>query len=192
MKFIFGLGNYGRKYARTRHNLGMRTVKEFARRIDCKPCKKLNTCVLGRSELREDIITIEPRLYMNESGKIILELMDTRLLNPHDLIVAHDDLDLSFSRIKIKTSGGSAGHKGIQSIINALGTDKFVRVRMGIGKPDKNVTPTEYVLQQFSESEEEKLEEFIERGIKALNTIIDYGVEKAMNEFNKKEVKDEC
>lgn len=186
MKFIFGLGNPGRKYSKTRHNLGMMTTQELAVKMNVKINKHLETCSYGKSEKNNGIIIVQPKVYMNQSGLVVEELMKTMDLKQDDLIVVHDDLDLEFLRLKIKRSGGSAGHKGLNSIIEAAGTDRFVRVRMGIGRPDKAEDTIEYVLRRFTKSEEEKLDEFIKHAIDAIMVILVDGVEKAMNKFNKK------
>lgn len=194
MKFIFGLGNPGRKYSKTRHNLGMMTSQELAGKMNVKINKHLETCSYGKSDKNDGIIIVLQDVYMNQSGPVVEELMEKMDLKPDDLIVIHDDLDLEFSRLRIKTSGGSAGHKGLNSIIEALGTDRFVRLRMGIGKPENAQDATEYVLQRFREPEEKKLDGFIKHAIDAIRVILEDGVEKAMNKFNKKieEVNNGC
>jgi len=187
MKIVFGLGNPGRKYSKTRHNLGMMTSQRFAKEINVKINKHFETFSYGEIDGNDGIIIVLPNVYMNQSGIVIEELMRKIDFAENDLIVIHDDLDLAFSRLKIKTSGGSAGHKGLKSIIEALGTDRFIRLRMGIGKPEKPRDTTEYVLQRFTEQEEEKLDKFIKNAIDAIKVIHKEGVEKAMNKFNKKE-----
>ncbi len=186
MKFIFGLGNPGRKYSKTRHNLGMMTSQCFAREMNIKINKHLDTCSYGRGDINDGIIVVIPNVYMNQSGSVIEELMRKNGLVPDDLIVIHDDLDIEFLRLKIKASGGSAGHKGLDSIIEALGSDRFVRLRMGIGKPEENQDPAEYVLQRFTELEEKNLDSFIRSAIDAIKIILTDGVDRAMNKFNKK------
>jgi PTH1 family peptidyl-tRNA hydrolase len=194
MKFIFGLGNPGRKYSKTRHNLGMMTTQRFARERNVKINKHLETCSYGEGDTNDGIIIVFPEVYMNQSGFVIEELRRKVALEHNNLIVIHDDLDIEFSRLKIKSSGSSAGHKGIDSIIDALGTDRFVRIRMGIGRPDSDQDTTDYVLQKFTEMESNKLDGFINEAIEALDVILKYGAEKAMNKFNKKreEVKNGC
>ncbi len=186
MKFIFGLGNPGRKYFKTRHNVGMMTSQCLAREMNIKINKRLETCSYGKSDVNDGIIIVVPDVYMNQSGSVIEELIRKIDLVPDDLIVIHDDLDIEFLRLKIKASGGSAGHKGLDSIIDALGSDRFVRLRMGIGKPENSQDPAEYVLQRFTELEEKKLDAFIKNAIDAIKIILTEGVEKAMNKFNKK------
>lgn len=186
MKFIFGLGNPGRRYAKMRHNLGMMTAQKLAREMNVKINKHLGTLSYGKSGVDDGFVIVIPDVYMNQSGIVIEELMEKMYLKSDDLIVVHDDLDIEFARLKIKTSGGSAGHKGLNSIIEKLGTDKFVRLRMGIGKPEENQDPTDYVLQRFTAEEKNKLDEFIKNAIEAITVILNDGVEKAMNKFNKK------
>lgn len=184
MKFIFGLGNPGKKYQYTRHNLGKMIAERFAKERGIRVNKHLETFSYGEDNKRETIVVLSD-VYMNNSGEVVKELVKKMDMTPGQLIVLHDDLDLPFTKIKVKSAGGSGGHKGVESIINALGTDRFVRIRLGIGKPD-DIDPADYVLQDFTEDERDALDGFISKGRDVLEYLIENGVERAMNKFNKK------
>jgi len=187
MKFIFGLGNPGRRYLKTRHNLGMMVVKRFAKERGIKIDHEMETCSYG---IKDGIMVILPRVYMNLSGDVINELTRKKHLVNEDLIVVHDDMDIEFSRLKLKHSGGSAGHKGVDSVIHSLGTDKFIRVRMGIGRPVDTEKRDEFVLSVFNEEELKVLDNFINKGVEAIDVILQEGIEKAMNKYhNRRNVK---
>jgi len=167
MYLIFGLGNPGEKYQNTRHNIGERIVEEL---------ESLNWA---------NVILVKPTTFMNESGKAVKLLTKRYPLNADKLIVIHDDIDLPLGKIKISKDSGSAGHKGVASIIESLGTKNFIRLRIGIlpefGKP-KNVES--FVLKKFTKKEEKILEEILEKSSEAIKTILKEGLEKTMNEFN--------
>jgi len=132
----------------------------------------------------------KPQTYMNLSGKAVREIIDYFDIDTDCLVVVHDDLDLDFGKIKIRYGGSSGGHKGIESIIAVLSTDKFIRVKMGIGKPEhKDIS--DYVLDQFSTEEKELLDKFIELGAQAVNEILKNGLNKAMNLFSNKKINKE-
>jgi peptidyl-tRNA hydrolase, PTH1 family len=168
MNLIIGLGNPGEKYENTRHNIGSRIIEE------------LEPLALTK------LILAKPTTFMNESGKAVKSLARRYKVKADDLIVIHDDIDLPLGKIKISQGSGSAGHKGVGSIIENLGTKDFIRIRIGIlpdsGKPE-NVE--DFVLKKFSKEEEKILEEVIEKTTEAIKILIQDGPEKAMNEFNK-------
>ncbi len=168
MFLIVGLGNPGQKYEKTRHNIGSRAVEEL---------ESLNLA---------NVILAKPTTFMNESGKAVKSLTKTYRLNSNNLMVIHDDIDLPLGKIRISESSGSAGHKGVESIIKSLGTKDFIRFRIGImpetGKP-KNVE--NFVLRRFNKEEEKIIEEVIKKTAEAVSMFLEKGLEKAMNEFNK-------
>jgi len=154
MVLIVGLGNPGKKYEKTRHNIGSKIISEL---------ESLNL---------ENISLAKPTTFMNESGKAVKKLLKSYKLNPNDLIIIHDDIDIPLGEFKIQKNRGSAGHKGIQSIIDALGTKDFQRIRIGIcpqkGKP-KDVE--KFVLQNFTKSEEKILKQVIIAVIEKIRAI---------------------
>jgi PTH1 family peptidyl-tRNA hydrolase len=167
MILIIGLGNPGRKYKNTRHNIGSRVIDKL---------KALNL---------KNVILAKPSTFMNESGKAVKNLLRTYHLKSNNLIVIHDDIDLPIGKIRIVKNRGAAGHKGIESIIKGLKTKDFIRFRIGIcpkiGKPEN---PEKFVLEKFNK-EEEIVKEVIQKTVEAVEYAFKNGLEKAMNKFNK-------
>ncbi len=191
MWLIAGLGNPGNYYKNTRHNIGFLVLDALAAKRNISWKKQRYPAVTAKYTLNdEDIFLIKPQSYMNRSGEIVNFVVQKWCVPTTSLIVVHDDLDLSFERIKLKKMGGAGGHKGIGSIIEELDADTFLRVKMGIGRPDDPAEATEeYVLGLFTAEQAESLPAFLARGVEAVEGIIYDGPEKAMNRFNKKEKK---
>jgi peptidyl-tRNA hydrolase, PTH1 family len=182
---IAGLGNPGRKYQYTRHNLGFLTLQALACRHQIPLEKKKFEGLYGLGEiLREKVILLTPMTYMNLSGQAVGSFLRYYQLLPEHLIVIHDDLDLSWTRIRISPKGGAAGHKGILSIIAQLKTQEFIRIRMGIGRPEEEIPPESYVLETFSAEEKKALPSLTDLACEAVEVIIGQGVTTAMNRFN--------
>jgi len=170
MILIVGLGNPGKKYGNTRHNVGSRVIDEL---------KFLNL---------ENVILAKPRTFMNLSGKAVKNLLKTYNLKPNNLIVIQDDIDLPLGKIRIVKNRGAAGHKGVESIIKELGTKNFIRFRIGIKPKPYALTPKtldRFVLQKFNRDEERIVKEAIEKTTEAIEMALKDGLEKAMNKFNK-------
>ena len=161
MKLVVGLGNPGEKYPLTRHNAGFMVIDEIVRHYVAGPHfnKKFEAIVYN---LDQDNILIKPQTFMNLSGKAVNRLVNFYKIKPQDLLVVHDDIDLDFGEIKDQFGRGSAGHNGVESVIKALGSDQFERVRVGIGRPTAGVGVEDYVLQKFSEDEND-VHKLIER-----------------------------
>jgi PTH1 family peptidyl-tRNA hydrolase len=166
MKLIIGLGNPGKKYENTRHNVGFlaidRIVEKMAQkdiRIDFKLDKKFEAEIAKFKLKDEDIILVKPQTFMNLSGNAVKKIVDFYKLNPSkDLIIVYDDIDIPLGKIRIRQEGSSAGHNGLQSIIDQLGTDSFMRVRIGIGRPSNELIKIEdWVLQALTDTEKELL-----------------------------------
>ncbi len=186
MVLIVGLGNPGRKYKNTRHNIGFMVIEELAERYNLKFTER-EDYLLAKGEIEgKEITLLKPLTYMNLSGKAVRKVVDDKILDklPNSIIVVHDDLDLPVGRIRIKKGGSSGGHRGVQSIIDNLGTKDFIRLRIGIGKPI-GIDASEYVLMPFSKEEKSLLKEKISQSADSIVTIIRDGVEKAMNIFNR-------
>lgn len=150
MKLVVGLGNPGEKYAKTRHNVGFRILDEILKTYAASPSfnKKFEAIVYS---LDEDRLLVKPQTFMNVSGKAVNRLANFYKVKPEGLLVVHDDVDLEFGEVKHVFGRGSAGHKGVQSIIDATGSDQFSRVRVGIGRPNVPIDIEEWVLQNFTE-----------------------------------------
>jgi PTH1 family peptidyl-tRNA hydrolase len=154
VKLIVGLGNPGSRYADTRHNVGFRVIE----RLGASNCivlrNHLPTAVYGEGTIAAHAVVLAlPLTYMNVSGTAVADLCAHFAIPPGDLIVAHDDLDLHLGRVKLKTKGGDAGHHGVQSIIEHLGTGEFLRIRIGIGRPASRDEIVAYVLSPFMPDE---------------------------------------
>jgi PTH1 family peptidyl-tRNA hydrolase len=203
MKVIVGLGNPGKKFERTRHNLGFMVIEslksEFKHFSDWKKSKKLLSKISEGKIDSERVILVKPQTFMNDSGKAVKSLIRNFLLNKtmtelsKCLFVIHDDIDIPLGKIKISVGRGSAGHKGVQSIIDEIGTKNFVRFRIGI-KPNSKFKMQNaklkfkiqnFVLEKFNKEEEKILKEVFEMACRAIEMAIKEGVEKAMSEFNK-------
>lgn len=181
MILIIGLGNPGEQYKNTRHNVGFMAVDEFARKNNF-PDFKLQKKYKALISKKENVLLAKPQTFMNESGKSAQELIKN---NPaENIIVIHDDIDLEIGKIKIVKERGSAGHKGVESVIKSIGNDDLIRFRIGIAQA-KDVEAKSVVLKKFSEKEQEIINEAISKTTKALNLFISEGLEKTMNEYNK-------
>ncbi len=191
MKIVVGLGNPGTAYARNRHNVGFRCVNHFARhhsiRFDRKQCRARTGTGLAGSQA---LLLAKPMTFMNLSGSSVACLVSKHRVPMADLLVIYDDLDLPLGTIRIRQSGGSGGHRGMNSIISALGSNEFPRVRIGIGRPRvedeclDSEAVVNHVLSGFSAEEERAIKPVIERVSQAIDCWLSDGIEAAMNRFN--------
>lgn len=185
MKLIAGLGNPGDKYSNTRHNIGFMVVDALGLRHGIRVNNNKKKSLTGSGVITgEKVIMAKPQTFMNLTGEALGPLFSFLDIEIEDVIVVHDDLDLEFGRIKIKTGGGHGGHNGIRSIISHFGAKNFVRVRVGIGKPPVGWDVAKYVLNSFSAEEKKDLDALIDRASDAVEMIISAGHLKAMNAFN--------
>ena len=193
MKLIVGLGNPGRGHANNRHNIGFVCLNHFARmqgiRFDKKQCKAR----IGSGEVAgSKVVVAKPRTYMNRSGQSVSLLVDKFNVSPDNLLVIHDDLDLPLGKIRIRQGGSAGGHKGAGSIITELGSQNFIRIRVGIGRPDKNEGFTEfsddeiinYVLSDFTPDEKQAITQVIPTVSEAILCLLTEGLVAAMNGYN--------
>jgi PTH1 family peptidyl-tRNA hydrolase len=187
LKLIVGLGNPGKEYEHTRHNVGFMIVDEIAKHFSIPVFETGNDLSTGSGYVMScNAVLAKPMAFMNRSGPPVLLLLDKLGLDVENMIVVHDDIDLDFGRIKIKEKGGHGGHRGIKSLMNALGPGDFKRVRMGIGRPDSDSDVIDHVLGRFTLDETEHLPRFIERGREAAVTVLCKGTKEGMNQFNRK------
>lgn len=185
MKLIVGLGNPGRSYQNTRHNVGFRCVDALARRWGMEFRRQRARAEVAEGEaLAQRVVLAEPRTYMNNSGEAVRALLKLSNLTPSDLLVVCDDLDLPFGRLRLRDKGSSGGQRGLQSIINQLGTNEFPRLRFGIGRPPPGVDPIDYVLTHFSASEQSELLALVDRAIEGIEIWLTDGIAAAMNRVN--------
>jgi PTH1 family peptidyl-tRNA hydrolase len=182
MRIVVGLGNPGRQYSTTRHNVGFMVVEELAKRWRLSLEPGGQSARLTRGVIAgEQILLMEPQLYMNRSGVALAAIAP--LLDPSDLVVIHDDLDLPCGSVRVKRGGGTAGHRGLDSIADLYGSD-FIRVRVGIGRPARGEDVVDYVLSAFPTEHHDALAATIERAADAVECVLREGEEKAMSCFN--------
>jgi PTH1 family peptidyl-tRNA hydrolase len=185
-RLIVGLGNPDAEYADTRHNLGFACVRELARRMGVSVDKKRWQSLVGRSE-PGGVWLVMPQTYMNLSGQAVAKALKDTHLTPQQTWVVYDELDLPLCRMRIRRGGSGAGHNGVLSLITSLGTDDFVRFRVGIGKPARKGSEggRHYVLGRFTRAEAERLPHVIDGVADALELALEAGVERAMDRFNR-------
>lgn len=184
---IAGLGNPGPEYQYSRHNIGFMVIDQLAKMHAVRMDKSEGGAITGHGVIGDTgIIMAKPMSYMNLSGRPIGRLKLKYRMLYGDIIVIHDDIDLAFERLKIKMKGGDGGHNGLRSIIDALGDDSFIRIRMGVGRPQPGANTIEHVLGSFENDESGHLEQFIDKACKVVATILCVGAEDAMNRFNRK------
>jgi PTH1 family peptidyl-tRNA hydrolase len=186
VKLIVGLGNPGKSYERTRHNLGFLVVDHLAARRGIIINKEHCGALIGEcAENGETILLAKPQTYMNRSGESVKELLRTFGGAAGDLVVVCDDLDLPFGRIRIRAQGGAGGHRGLASIVESLAGAPFARVRIGIGRPPEGVEATDHVLGSFDAGEADRLDELVGKAADAVLALLHCGYERAMRQFNR-------
>lgn len=178
-----GLGNPGEKYKHTRHNLGFLVISSFAEKhgLSFNFDKTLESEI---ASFKNKALLIKPMTYMNLSGRAVKKVLKAYEVLVENLLVIYDDLDLPLGRIKILPKGGSGGHKGVQSIIEALETENFPRVKLGIGRPKRGEDPKDYVLSPFSEKEWPLVKKILDTAVLALEDILYLGFMKTMTKIN--------
>ncbi|HUA87156.1 MAG TPA: aminoacyl-tRNA hydrolase [Bryobacteraceae bacterium] len=182
---IVGLGNPGAQYANTPHNLGFMVIDRLAESNAIRVSRKENMALVGLGAIQQkEVVLAKPQTFMNLSGPSVKGLLERYELKPDRLILVYDELDLAWGTMKIKPKGSAAGHKGAQSVIGALGTSQFTRVRLGI-HPEHPVNGEEFVLRPFKKSQMKEVDEVVARGCAAVESIIAEGVEKSMTVFNR-------
>jgi len=193
MKLIIGLGNPGRVYANNRHNIGFICLNHFAKSQGIKFDKKRGRARLGSGEVAgSKVVVARPQTYMNLSGQAVSRLGRKFDISLDNLFVIHDDLDLPLGKIRIRQGGGSAGHKGIDSIISYLESQDFIRIRVGVGRPVKNEGSAEisddeiiaYVLSDFTAEQKQTIAQVIPMVSEAVLCLLTEGLVSAMNRYN--------
>ena len=182
---LIGLGNPGREYRDSRHNIGFMLIDRLIVRLNARGMKVQSKAIVTTAayEARK-LILAKPQTYMNLSGQSAQGLLHFYKLPMENMLVAHDDLDIPFGTIRIRPKGGPGGQGGMASTIEKLGTKDFPRLRIGIGRPPGRMDPSDYVLQNFSRDEVKMLSEIVDRGADAALTFVVDGLNKAMNKYN--------
>jgi PTH1 family peptidyl-tRNA hydrolase len=189
MKLIVGLGNPGHSYARHRHNVGFICLNHFARSQGIKFDRKKGLARIGAGKVAgNEVVLARPQTFMNNSGRSVSRLVEKFYIDLNDLIVIHDDLDLPLAKIRLSFGSSSGGHKGINSIIQELGSQDFIRVRIGIGRPNKPQISEDdiiaYVLSDFLPAEKRAINNIIPKVSEAILCLLKEGLTTAMNRFN--------
>ncbi len=190
MKLIVGLGNPGRQYLFTRHNIGFLTIDQLAEEYSIALTLKGFDTVYGKGRINDiPVLLAKPQTFMNRSGFAVSRLFEYfKIADYMDVIVVHDDLDLPFGVMRLKADGGHGGHKGLLSTIEHLGRSEFLRIRMGIGRPVVKMLPEDYVLSRFPEEEMKILPKVVSAADDAISDILASGIQAAMNKYNCKTI----
>lgn len=187
MHLIAGLGNPGAEYRKTRHNVGFMIADDIASAWDIQFKKRdvLPNVLFGKAQIcGRNVVMAKPTAFMNLSGPPVFGLMKYFDIPCEDMIVVHDDIDLVLGRIKIMEKGGHGGHKGVKSMIDAIGSEHFTRIRIGVGRSEFGASVTDHVLGKFSSEELKIFEQIREKACSAVETILCHGVKEGMNRFN--------
>jgi len=181
---VVGLGNPGKEYERTRHNIGFQVIDLLAEFTNIVVKKKKFGAVFGQGEFADKkLILLKPQKYMNCSGQVVATAIGFYRLTIDQLLVASDDMNIDVGRIRIRKKGSSGGQKGLNDIIEKIGSDEFARLRIGIGHSGM-IDPVDYVLSRPGAQEKELLDKTVEKAVKAILCWVEFGTERAMNEFN--------
>ncbi len=184
MKVVLGLGNPGREFASSRHNVGHWCIDLLARRQGLK-LERRRLVAWARDTIGEmPVVLAKSRTFMNVTGQAAKYLVERLRVRPHDLIIIYDDMDLPVGALRLRPRGSSGGHKGLDSIIAYLGTQEFPRLRVGIGRPAGTAGPVGHVLGRFTRAEQEFIQDAVERAAQAVEVALVEGLEAAMNQFN--------
>jgi len=187
VKVIVGLGNPGVRYQGNRHNIGFQVADRLAKNNHIPISKKHLKAFYGRGKIdSQEVVLAKPMTFMNRSGEAVRRIVDFFSVDMEDLIVVHDDLDLPFGRLRFKRRGGDGGHQGVRSIIEAMGGNTFLRLKVGVGRPPRGMEVAEYVLCNFDEMQQPHLSEIRSRAAEALVVMLLEGLEAAMNRYQKK------
>ncbi len=183
---IVGLGNYGAKYAQTRHNIAWLVLVALEARGTFGGERRKSLYGIREGNIAGmSLTTVRPYTYMNSSGDGVRAMLRDTKGSPDSMVIVHDDLDLPFGRLRIRLGGSSGGQRGVQSVIERLGTKEFIRIRLGIGRPPSGMDPVEYVLDTFTETEWQKIPALLERAVDSIIVLAQDGLETAMNQFNR-------
>jgi PTH1 family peptidyl-tRNA hydrolase len=192
LKLVVGLGNPGRTYRWTRHNMGFLVIEQLARRHGIEVSRRSLHSLYGRGRIGDqEVLLAKPQTYMNLSGEAVSRLLRFFKIPPVNLIILHDDLDLPLGEVRIRRRGGHGGHRGVKSVIESLGREDFLRVKVGIGRPPNlEQDPADFVLNPLSKAEKEVFGQQIEKSVEAVELLLQEGPETAMNRFHEKPEKE--
>ena len=187
MKLVVGLGNPGRKYVATRHNVGFDVVRAVSEKFGgTAPRVRFEAEVVELTIEGERVLLMAPQTYMNCSGRSVRAAVDFYKLTESDILVVCDDFSLDLARLRFRAKGSSGGQKGLQDIIRHLGTQEFARLRLGIGSPPPNWEVAAFVLSKFGGEDREEMDAAVKRAANGVKTWVEHGVQQCMNEYNGK------
>lgn len=184
---VVGLGNPGDRYAETRHNIGAWVVERLTERLDSR-LRKVRFMPLLAAEASADgerVLLVRPQTFMNVTGPPVAGFLRKRKVDLDHVVACHDEIDLPFGSLKLKRGGSTAGHNGLRSLVGALGSDDFLRVRLGVGRPPGRQDPADYVLRPFPKAEREEAEVLAQEGADAVLTLIREGLTAAQDRHNR-------
>jgi peptidyl-tRNA hydrolase, PTH1 family len=182
---VVGLGNPGSRYAATRHNAGFLVVELLAERIGGSfKTHRARADVLEGRLAGHSVVLAKPKSFMNESGGPVVSVARFYKVPVEQITVVHDELDLPFGALRLKRGGGEGGHNGLRSLVSALGSKEFARVRFGVGRPPGRLDPADFVLREFASAERKELPFLVDRAADAVESLVANGLEVAQNEFN--------
>ncbi len=185
MHCIVGLGNPGREYGRTRHNIGFWVIDALAERHGINVQRRRFRALFGKGRIAGyEALVLKPQIFMNNSGQPVDLVARFYGLTPSDLLIIYDDIALEMGQLRVRRKGSPGGHKGMANVIDCLGTDEIARIRLGIGSPPPAQDARHYVLSPFRPSEQDIADELIFKAVDAVEFILAEGIEAAMNKFN--------
>jgi PTH1 family peptidyl-tRNA hydrolase len=191
VKIIVGLGNPGTQYRMSRHNIGFQVVERVAQINHISIRTKRFSSLYGTGRINsQQVVLSKPMTFMNRSGEAVKKATDFFHLRVEDIVVIHDDLDLPFGRLRFKRRGGDGGHQGVRSIIERMGGNNFLRLKVGIGRPPQDTDAADYVLDIFDRIEQSLLDQILSQAAESLKDMLLEGVEKAMNQYQKKKTEE--
>ncbi len=185
MRCLVGLGNPGAQYAETRHNVGFLVVDRLAQRHQVGVTRGRHRALFGRGRIGdEDCLLVKPQTFMNDSGDAVLRLLLYYRLEPADVLLVYDDINLDLGVMRLRRGGSDGGHKGVRSVLHYLHTDQVARLRLGIGRPPEGASAINYVLSPFARSEMDRAQEMVDQAADAVEAVLREGLEVAMNRYN--------
>lgn len=185
MRVIFGLGNPGKAYEQSRHNIGFRVIDKLSQEHRIELNKHSCQAWIGEGELgKEEVFLVKPLTLVNAAGVSLLQLKQKHEVSLEDIMVISDDVNLELGKLRLARRGGDGGHKGLRSIIEFLGTEEFSRLRLGINRPEQEIELKEYVLGEFTFREKKVIEETISRASQAVEMVIRQGIDETMKHYN--------
>ena len=185
MLVVVGLGNPGTRYTSTRHNVGFRFIDLMAKKFEIRLNDRRAKAVLGQGRIAgHEVVFAKPRTFMNNSGEGVEYLLARFGSRPSDLLVVYDEMALPTGRIRLRAAGNHAGHNGIRSIISAVQTDEFPRLRIGVGQPSQGGESIPHVLGKFSKEEEPLIAQAVQNAVSAVHCMLEESIDVAMNRFN--------